>query len=251
VTAFERELGCEKLRPQIVRLRESLAPAGNADRSVTLISPIAPDQQPAQQQEPVQQPARQQEPTQQITSLPSPDATSARPAPSDVEIAQSIKSELSRVGCFAGSTDGEWNTASRRSLDLFNRYAGTSLDSGRANLDALNAIRLKPTRVCPLVCGHGFKADGDRCSRIACAEGSALNDDNECEKVRARTPAVRRNAEDRPARVIRERPAPEARVVRPQASGQMVCDNGGCRQVDRGCRPGPTGPDGNQRQICN
>ena len=28
VSAFERELACEKLRPQIVRLRESLAPAG-------------------------------------------------------------------------------------------------------------------------------------------------------------------------------------------------------------------------------
>jgi uncharacterized caspase-like protein len=30
VTAFERELGCEKLRPQIVRLRESLAPPDSA-----------------------------------------------------------------------------------------------------------------------------------------------------------------------------------------------------------------------------
>ena len=45
VTAFERELGCEKLRPQIVRLRESLAPpdsasaAGSDTRSVLSADP--------------------------------------------------------------------------------------------------------------------------------------------------------------------------------------------------------------------
>ncbi|MDI1263825.1 MAG: hypothetical protein PS018_11270, partial [bacterium] len=63
--------------------------------------------------------------------------------------------------------------------------------------------KLKTSRVCPLVCEHGFKADGDRCTKITCASGSFLNDDNECEKRRASKPVAKR---DRP-----ERQAPEAR----------------------------------------
>src|SRR5467141_2461169 len=91
-------------------------------------------------------------------------------APAD--IAKSVQIELRRVGCLAGAADGEWNAASQRSLALFNRHAGTRLNVKLASTDALDAIKLKPSRVCPLVCEHGFKPDGDRCSRIVCAEGS-------------------------------------------------------------------------------
>ena len=57
-----------------------------------------------------------------------------------------------------------WNAASQRSLTLFNRYAGTKLDAKTASLDTLDAIKLKSSRVCPLVCEHGYKADGERCN---------------------------------------------------------------------------------------
>jgi hypothetical protein len=53
--------------------------------------------------------------------------------------------------------------------------------------------------VCPLVCDHGFKSEGDRCNKIVCAEGSFLNDDNECEKRRAKAPAAARERNDREA----------------------------------------------------
>ena len=109
----------------------------------------------------------------------------ASTGPSPADIAKSVQTELRRVGCFTGAVDGEWNAASQRSLALFNRSAGTKLDVKLASVDALDAIKLKPSRVCPLICEHGFKADGDRCSKIVCAEGSFLNDDNECEKRRA------------------------------------------------------------------
>ena len=110
-----------------------------------------------------------------------------------------MQTELRRVGCLTAAADGDWNAASQRSMALFNRYAGTKFDVKLASLDALDAIKLKPSRVCPLVCEHGFKADGDRCSKIACAEGSFLNDDNECEKRRAKKPAARRD-DDRASR---------------------------------------------------
>jgi len=127
-----------------------------------------------------------------------------------VDITRAVQSELRRVGCLTASTDGQWNAASQRSMALFNRHAGTKLDVKLASLDALDAIKLKSSRVCPLVCEHGFKADGNGCSKITCAAGSFLNDDNECEKRRAKQPVARR---DRPE----PRPALEARQV-PQAT---------------------------------
>jgi uncharacterized caspase-like protein len=135
----------------------------------------------------------------------------------EVDLVKSVQGELRRVGCLTGAADGEWNTASQRSMALFNKNAGTKLDVKLASADALDTIKLKPSRVCPLVCEHGFKADGDRCSKIVCAEGSILNDDNECEKRRAKTPTARRDDGDR-QRVAPLRP--EARQV--PGPGQVI-----------------------------
>ena len=178
------------------------------------------------------------------------------------DIAKSVQTELRRVGCLAGNVDGDWNAASQRSLTLFNRYAGTRLDAKVASVDTLDAIKLKTTRVCPLVCEHGFKAEGDRCTRIVCAEGSFLNDDNECEKRRANKPVAKRDTDDRRERPARERtPAlPDAAVAKPRASaggsGQIVCDAGGCRPVRRGCRidyqgGSPRSGSGGNVEVCN
>jgi uncharacterized caspase-like protein len=184
-------------------------------------------------------------------------ALSAGPAPAD--ITKSVQAELRRVGCLTAAATGEWNAASQRSLALFNRHAGTKLDVKLASTDALDAIKLKPSRVCPLICEHGFKADGDRCSRIVCAEGSSLNDNNECEKRRAKTPTAKRERDERPVRAVPERPKVNASVAKPQASGQIVCDRGGCRPVERGChlefrttaQGGPYEGGGGNVQICN
>ena len=189
---------------------------------------------------------------------------SLSPGPTQAEITKSVKTELRRVGCLTGSADGEWNAASQRSMALFNRHAGTKLDVKLASADALDAIKLKPSRVCPLICEHGFKADGDRCGRIVCAEGTFLNDDNECEKRRANAPVAKRDADDRRERErpVRERPQslPEASVSKPRVSaggsGQIVCDVSGCRPVRRGCRidyqgGSPRDGSGGNVEVCN
>ena len=190
-----------------------------------------------------------------VAALPDP---SAPAPPSPVELAKSVQTELRRVGCLTGSADGEWNKASRRSLELFNKNAGTKLDVRLASLDALDAIKLKSARVCPLICETGFKADGERCVKITCAAGSFLNDDNECEKRKSREPrSARRDRDERPARVVRERPPAQASSGKP--SGQMVCDRSGCRPVARGChlefrttaQGGPYEGGGGNVQICN
>jgi uncharacterized caspase-like protein len=135
-------------------------------------------------------------------------ALTAGSSPADVT--KSVQLELRRVGCLAGAADGEWTAESQRSLSSFNRNAGMKLDVKTASTDTLDAIKQKQSRVCPLLCEHGYKADGDRCTKIVCAEGTFLNDDNECEKRREKKPVARR---DRPqARQVPEaRQAPEPR----------------------------------------
>jgi uncharacterized caspase-like protein len=211
---------------------------------------------PAEKAEGDKQSDKQSEKSVNVASL------TAGPPPAD--LAKSVQIELRRVGCLTGDADGEWNAASQRSLALFNRHAKTKFDVKIASLDALDAIKLKPARVCPLICAHGFEADGDRCGKIVCGDGSFLNDNNECEKRRARAPTARRDRNnrddryDRPERAARERPSPEPSTSRPQASGQIVCDRGGCRPVERGChlefrttaQGGPYEGGGGNVQIC-
>jgi len=202
-------------------------------------------------------------------------ALSSGPPPAELakpvqtaDLTKSVQTELRRVGCLSGDANGEWNAASQRSMALFNRNAKTKFDAKVASVDALDAIKLKPARVCPLICQHGFEADGDHCSKIVCGEGSFLNDNNECEKRREKTPTARRDRDGRPDRSerlarperldlpVRPRPAPEVRVSRPQASGQIVCDAGGCRPVRHGCRidyqgGSPRNGSGGNEEVCN
>jgi uncharacterized caspase-like protein len=203
------------------------------------------------------------------------DVAALTPGPSpQADVSKSVQMELRRVGCLSGPADGEWNTATQRSLSLFNRNAGTKLDVKTANLDTLDAIKHRDGRVCPLACDHGFRADGDHCSKIVCAEGSFLNDDNECEKRKGKTPVAKherdrdadrdhvrdtqrrdssRDRQDdyrgrrdyrngyRDEGAIQERPMPEYSAPRSRPSresggtGQIVCGVTGCHAVARGC----------------
>jgi uncharacterized caspase-like protein len=181
------------------------------------------------------------------------------PAPPPADVTKSVQTELRRVGCLAAAADGDWNAASQRSLSQFNRYAKTKFDVKIASSEALDAIRQKSSRVCPMVCEHGFKADGDHCSRIACADGSFLNDDNECERRRGKAPVAKPDEKVR-QESFREQLRPEVSAAKPQASGsgQVVCDTGGCRPVQRGChiefrtfaQGGPWEGGGGNVQIC-
>jgi uncharacterized caspase-like protein len=169
----------------------------------------------------------------QLATLPAPTADVSRtPAPADLP--RQVQVELLRVGCLQGSVDNSWTVASRKSLERFNRYASTKFDAKAASTDALEAIKAKSARVCPLVCAHGSEADGDRCVKIVCRAGTFLNDDNECEKKRNRNEA-KRNAPRRERDEL-DRPQIQARSPRAQPSGQIVCDNAGCRPVRPGCR---------------
>ena len=147
------------------------------------------------------------------------------------DLPRSLQAELRRVGCNTGAVDGNWNAASQRSLDLFNKHAGMKLDVKVATADALDLVKGKTGRICPLVCDHGFKADGDRCAKIACRAGYQVGDDNTCEKIEVKKPVAKR---DEPSKRERsERAKADQAPAKPQASGQMICDRAGCRPWPR------------------
>ena len=56
------------------------------------------------------------------------------------QLAQDMLVELSKLGCYFGSINGNWNTRSRLALDRFNRHAKLDLpldEPQQASLDAL------------------------------------------------------------------------------------------------------------------
>jgi class 3 adenylate cyclase len=105
-------------------------------------------------------------------------ARSASPAPADLP--RLLQTELRRVGCKTGEVDSEWSASAWRALSLFNENAGTKFDVKLASLDALDAVRAKTGRVCPLECERGFRASGDQCVKITCDSDQVLGPNGTC-----------------------------------------------------------------------
>jgi hypothetical protein len=134
----------------------------------------------------------------------SPQSTKS-PALSPGEIVRRLQIELRRVGCLTSDVYAEWNANSGHALELFNEHTGMNLDTRAASLGALDAVRSKSPRVCPLVCQRGFHTVGERC------------------------------VETKQAPPVHGKPTNEA--SKGSSGGVMVCDKQGCRQAPPGCKP--------------
>jgi uncharacterized caspase-like protein len=118
-------------------------------------------------------------------------APPSSPQINQADVTRLLQAHLKRVGCNFGIADGNWDDSSRKALDLFNKNAHTQFDIKLASLDALDAVRNKPDRVCPLICAKGQRAEGDRCIQIGCGSGHFLNASGSCEKRREAAPRAR------------------------------------------------------------
>ncbi|MBI5261353.1 MAG: caspase family protein [Bradyrhizobium sp.] len=107
------------------------------------------------------------------------------------DVARLLQAHLKRVGCDPGNTDGNWDDSSKKALDLFNRNARTRVNAKVASLDALDAVRGKTDRVCPLICATGQRAEDNRCVQISCPTGHFLNSSGACEKRTESAPKAR------------------------------------------------------------
>jgi uncharacterized caspase-like protein len=115
-------------------------------------------------------------------------AKSDQPAPPDIP--RLLQTELRRVGCKTGEIDGGWNASARRALSSFNDHAGTKFDVKLASIDALDAVKAKIGRVCPLDCERGYRADGEHCVKITCDRDQVLGPNGTCRARPERAPKV-------------------------------------------------------------
>jgi uncharacterized caspase-like protein len=210
----ERQRIAEQAKRELDEARRQLAEArkqaddaaAQVDRAKKQAAADAQQQIEAVKRETAQQAAQQAAKVAALT----PPATQVPPVPGmdTADIARLLQAHLKRVGCDPGVTDGNWNAGSQKALDGFNKYAGTKLDIKLASLDALDAVRSKPDRVCPLVCGKREKVTGDRCSQIVCESNFVLDPEGICRR--------RPDPPQKPVAASRHEP----KAARPSASGR-------------------------------
>lgn len=161
------------------------------------------------------------------------------PAIDHGDLVRLLQFHLQRVGCDPGSVDGKWTERSMHALEEFNKRAHTTLDAQVASIAALDVVKQQKARVCPLVCGKGFKAEDDHCVEVACRRGFMRNKAGDCE------------------RATKSATHPAPREAPGSGSGQVYCTRSGCQPVPRGCRAinlgGSLGnsDQGQQRLSCN
>jgi hypothetical protein len=100
------------------------------------------------------------------------------------DLAKKLQIELRRVGCLSADANGDWNADSRRALEAFNKHSGASLDTKLASIGALDAVRTKTSRICPLVCARGQHVEDGQCVATVCRSGYTLGEDGSCERRR-------------------------------------------------------------------
>jgi uncharacterized caspase-like protein len=162
----------------------------------------------------------------------------AKPDKAAEDVPRLLQIELRRVGCNTGAVDGNWNAAAQRSLSLFNKNAQTKLDVKVASLDALDTVRSKAGRICPLICDHGYKVDDDSCSRIVCRAGHELSDDNNCERSQAKKrdkPVANLSPSGTPDATASQKSEPAKqhapKEYEPQGSGKVSNGNCTCKSI--------------------
>ena len=104
------------------------------------------------------------------------------PPPLSGDLARDLQKELRRVGCYSGVIDGDWGKNSKTALLEFQNHAGTKLASLEPSRPALMAVTERERRVCPLVCGKGYKIKDDRCVEVACKRDYVRNRSGKCER---------------------------------------------------------------------
>jgi uncharacterized caspase-like protein len=178
--AEQERLAAEKAR----KLEEAkIAAAEQASRDAKLKEDNARAGKPAEQA---------------IAALPPAEADGAKPDRSaSQDVPRLLQAELKRVGCKTGEINGEWNASAQRALASFNDKAGTKLDVKIASLDALDVVKAKTGRVCPLDCDRGYRASGERCVKISCDDGYVLGSNGSCQKRPERAPKVVQQRERR------------------------------------------------------
>lgn len=196
----------EKAKAAALAKAEERARAA-ADKRVAEDAKVADAVRLAAEKKAAEQNAKDDKPVGPVASLtPDQSAPKADTPVIVADIPKQLQIELRRVGCNTAATSDTWTPAAQKAMELFNKNAGMKLDVKVASADSLDAVKGKQGRICPLICEHGYKADGDRCIRITCRKGYEVGDDNTCEKIEVKKPVAKRE-ETAPDKKAEQKPA--------------------------------------------
>jgi len=161
VAVADPAAGSQSARPSVAE------PGARPQPDLIVIGPAPPPVPSPRPEPPAAEPAKT--PEQQIAALTVPATGAQDPSDGNQKSAvfaaiRSLQLELKRVGCDPGDI-GIWTDGSKRALESFNKYAGTNLMVNVASIDALETVKARKERVCPLTCKTGYYAKGDTCVR--------------------------------------------------------------------------------------
>ncbi|MGJ4994917.1 caspase family protein [Bradyrhizobium sp. HKCCYLS3077] len=166
-----------------------------------------------------------------VAALPTPaDKPAATPPP---DLPRLLATELRRVGCSSADGGGNWDGNARRALERFNKQAGTTFDIKIASIDALDAVKARSGRVCPLLCPTGQRAEGESCVAIACPAGQIRDDDGDC--VRRKDEPVARKQTEPAKREEPTRKKEPAVAMRSEPEPKRVSGGGRCTSISQRC----------------
>ncbi|MGJ4891191.1 caspase family protein [Bradyrhizobium sp. HKCCYLRH3099] len=166
-----------------------------------------------------------------VAALPTPaDKPAATPPP---DLPRLLATELRRVGCSSADGGGNWDGNARRALERFNKQAGTTFDIKIASIDALDAVKARSGRVCPLLCPTGQRAEGESCVAIACPAGQIRDDDGDC--VRRKDQPVARKQTEPAKREEPTRKKEPAVAMRSEPEPKRVSGGGRCTSISQRC----------------
>ena len=148
------------------------------------------------------------------------------PAPTQEELALAQQKELDRLGCEPGTPDGKWGRRTRTAMEIFNRETKLSFETTAATMAALDAMKVRNGRICPLVCSPLEDKVGERCVAKTCPDGQDLNSSGICFTPKKAEPTkIVREKKEKPAKArtaTREKPAKERPVARTPKTKQRV-----------------------------
>ncbi|MGJ4926190.1 caspase family protein [Bradyrhizobium sp. HKCCYLS2038] len=181
--------------------------------------------------EPAQRADKPSDPT-VVAALPSPAEKPAAAAPPP-DLPRLLAGELRRVGCGTADNAGSWDGNARRALERFNQQAGTTFDIKVASVDALDAVKARTSRVCPLVCGKGQRAEGESCVTVSCPAGQIRDDEGDC--VRRKDEPVARKPEEPTRREEPARKKEPAVAMRSEPETKRASGGGRCTSISQRC----------------
>ena len=79
------------------------------------------------------------------------------------DLGRALQTELQRVGCYQGAVDGAWGGRTKAALEQFASRTTTNLSTDTPSQAALDAVKGRQERVCPLVCGAGTVETDGKC----------------------------------------------------------------------------------------